>query len=121
MPNFRHAKSTFSHSQPPPRGDCAVDPQITPADSETRYAINSLGFALNAAFPKQKASLGFNLFDEFADRSTCEGFSIQVQGAIALELRGSMMGCLVEHNILADHTPVSENYPRCSRPKGSLI
>jgi hypothetical protein len=57
-------------------------PQITPADSETRYAINSLGFALSAAFPKQKASLGFKLFDEFADRSTYEGFSIQVQGAI---------------------------------------
>ena len=57
-------------------------PQVTPADSETRYAVNSLGFALSAAFPKQKASLGFKFFDEFADRSTYEGLSIQVQGAI---------------------------------------
>jgi hypothetical protein len=57
-------------------------PQISPADSETRYAINSLGVALNAAFPRQRASLGFKFFDEFADRSTYEGFSIQIQGAI---------------------------------------
>jgi hypothetical protein len=57
-------------------------PLITPADSETRYAINALGFGVTAAFPKQKASLGFKYFDEFADRSTYEGFSVQVQGAI---------------------------------------
>ena len=57
-------------------------PQVTPSDSETRYAVNALGFALSAAFPKQKASLGFKYFDEFADRSTYEGFSVQVQGAV---------------------------------------
>lgn len=57
-------------------------PQVTQADSETRYAINSLGFALSATFPKQKASLGFKYFDEFVDRSTYEGLSVQVQGAI---------------------------------------
>ncbi len=57
-------------------------PLITQAESEARYAINSLGFAFTAAFPKQKASLGFKYFDEFADRSTYEGFSVQVQGAI---------------------------------------
>lgn len=57
-------------------------PQITPIDSATRYAINALGFALAAAFPKQKASLGFKYFDEFANRSTYEGYSVQVQGAI---------------------------------------
>jgi hypothetical protein len=57
-------------------------PQVTPADSEARYAINALGFVLSASFPKQKASLGFKFFDEFADRSTYEGFSVQVQGAI---------------------------------------
>jgi hypothetical protein len=57
-------------------------PEVTRADSATRYVINALGFAVTAAFPKQKASLGFKYFDEFADRSTYEGFSIQVQGAI---------------------------------------
>ncbi len=57
-------------------------PLITQAESETRYAINSVGFALIAAFPKQKASLGFKYFDEFANRSTYEGYSVQVQGAI---------------------------------------
>ncbi len=57
-------------------------PLITQAESETRYAINSLGVALTAAFPKQKASLGFKYFDEFANRSTYEGYSVQVQGAM---------------------------------------
>lgn len=57
-------------------------PQVTPADSQTRYSINSLGVASSAAFPEQKASLGFKFFEEFADRSTYEGFSFQVQGAI---------------------------------------
>jgi hypothetical protein len=57
-------------------------PLITHAESEARYAINSLGFALTAAFPKQKASLGFKYFDEFSNRSTYEGYSVQVQGAI---------------------------------------
>jgi hypothetical protein len=57
-------------------------PVVTQADSKTRYAINALGFAVTATFPKQRASLGFKFFDEFADRSTYEGLSVQLQGAI---------------------------------------
>ncbi|MGB6194311.1 MAG: transporter [Terracidiphilus sp.] len=57
-------------------------PLITPAESAARYAINALGFAVIAAFPKQKASLGIKYFDEFANRSTYEGYSVQIQGAI---------------------------------------
>jgi hypothetical protein len=56
-------------------------PQVTQADSERRYAINSLGFGFTAAFPR-RTTLGFKYFDEFANRSTYEGFSVQVQGAI---------------------------------------
>lgn len=58
-------------------------PEITPAVSAERYAINAFGFALIAAFPKRKASLGFRYFKEFADRATYEGYSAQVFGAIS--------------------------------------
>ncbi len=58
-------------------------PDITPVVSAERYAINAFGFALMAAFPKRKASLGFRYFKEFADRATYEGYSAQVFGAIS--------------------------------------
>ncbi len=57
-------------------------PGITPEASAERYAINSFGFALIAAFPKRKASLGFRYFKEFADRATFQGYSAQIFGAI---------------------------------------
>ena len=58
-------------------------PNITPEVSAERYAVNAFGFALSAAFPKRKASLGFRFFKEFADRSTFQGYSAQVFGAIS--------------------------------------
>ena len=60
-----------------------VGPNITPQISAERYAVNSLGFALIAAFPKRKATLAFRYFKEFADRSTFQGYSTQVSGAIS--------------------------------------
>lgn len=60
-----------------------VGPNITPEVSTERYAVNALGFALIAAFPKRKASLGFRYFKEFADRATFQGNSAQVFGAIS--------------------------------------
>jgi hypothetical protein len=56
---------------------------ISAAASDERYAVNSLGFAVNAAFPKRKASLGFKYFKEFANRSTFQGYSVQVSGSIS--------------------------------------
>jgi hypothetical protein len=58
-------------------------PAITPAVSADRYAVNAFGFALIAAFPKRKVSLGLRYFKEFADRSTFQGYSAQVSGAIS--------------------------------------
>jgi hypothetical protein len=58
-------------------------PAISLAESQDRYAINSLGFAMNKAFPKQKASLGFKYFEEFANRATYQGYSVQITGAIS--------------------------------------
>jgi hypothetical protein len=58
-------------------------PNVTAVASEERYAVNSLGFALTAAFPKARASLGLKYFKEYANRSTFEGYSLQVQGAMS--------------------------------------
>jgi hypothetical protein len=58
-------------------------PQVTSASSKERYAVNALGFALNVAFPRPKASLGLRYFKEFVNRSTFQGYSVQVAGAIS--------------------------------------
>jgi hypothetical protein len=58
-----------------------TDPQATVALDE-RYAINAVGFSLTGAFPKQKASLGFKYFKEFANRASFQGYSLQVNGSI---------------------------------------
>jgi hypothetical protein len=57
-------------------------PQITPNESRTRYAINALGSAASPGFPGRKASIGVKCFEEFADRSTFQGFSLQFSGSV---------------------------------------
>jgi len=57
-------------------------PMISAAASNERYAVNSLGFAVSSAFPKHKASLTLRYFKEFLDRSTYQGYSLQVSGSI---------------------------------------
>jgi len=59
-----------------------VGPDVTSAASAERYAVNAFGFALSAAFPKRKASLGVRFYKEFANRSTFQGYSAQISGAI---------------------------------------
>jgi hypothetical protein len=56
-------------------------PQITPDESLTRYAINALGLAANLAFPSRRLTFGVKYFEEFADRSTFQGFSLQFSGS----------------------------------------
>jgi hypothetical protein len=58
-------------------------PEITASAQQNRYAVNSLGFAINAAFPRRKASLGMKYFKEFANHSTFQGYSLQFTGAIS--------------------------------------
>jgi hypothetical protein len=55
-------------------------PAITPALASDRYAINSIGVASQAAFPNQRLNLGVKFFEEFADRSTFQGYSLQFTG-----------------------------------------
>jgi hypothetical protein len=57
-------------------------PQVTLAESKDRYAINAVGFAVNIALPQRSTSLGVKYFNEFADRSTFEGHSLQFVGTI---------------------------------------
>jgi hypothetical protein len=57
-------------------------PSITPDQAATRYRVNSLGFASNVILPSRKTSLGFKYFKEFSNRSTFEGGSVQISGAV---------------------------------------
>jgi hypothetical protein len=58
-------------------------PAITPEEATDRYAVNALGFASNLMFPKRKVNLGMKFFEEFANRSTFQGFSLQFSGSIS--------------------------------------
>jgi hypothetical protein len=58
-------------------------PTISAVESQQRYAVNSLGFAVSSGFPKHRASVGFKYFKEFANRSTFQGYSAQVSGSIS--------------------------------------
>ena len=57
-------------------------PAITPEQAAAHYKVNSLGVGANAIFPGRKASLGFKYFHEFACRSTYQGYTLQISGAI---------------------------------------
>jgi hypothetical protein len=58
-------------------------PNISVAASDERYAVNALGFAVTSALPKHKASLGIKYFKEFSNRSTFQGYSMQLSGSIS--------------------------------------
>jgi hypothetical protein len=57
-------------------------PTITAAASAERYAINAVGFAASVPFPKQRASVSVKYFNEFLDRSTFQGYSLQILGSV---------------------------------------
>jgi hypothetical protein len=58
-------------------------PAITPEETTERYAVNAVGVASTVTFPKRKANLGLKYFEEFANRSTFQGFSLQFSGSIS--------------------------------------
>jgi hypothetical protein len=58
-------------------------PTITPSQAAAHYRVNALGFASNVIMPVRKASLGFKYFKEFSNRSTFQGYSLQISGAIS--------------------------------------
>jgi hypothetical protein len=58
-------------------------PAISPEGTIERYEVNAFGFASNLTFPKRRTNLGVKFFEEFANRSTFQGFSLQVSGSIS--------------------------------------
>ena len=58
-------------------------PTITPAQAAAHYKVNALGFASNVVLPARKVSLGAKYYKEFLNRSTFQGYSLQISGAIS--------------------------------------
>lgn len=59
-----------------------IGPTITPEQAKAHYKVNALGFASNLMLPERKLSLGFKYFKEFSNRSTFQGYSLQISGSI---------------------------------------
>jgi hypothetical protein len=59
-----------------------IGPAITPQQAGAHYKVNALGFASNVMLPARKVSLGAKYFREFSNRSTFQGYSLQISGAI---------------------------------------
>jgi len=56
-------------------------PGVTAEQEAARYNVNSVGFASSVNLPR-RISVGFKYFQEFSNRSTFQGHSIQISGAI---------------------------------------
>ena len=59
-------------------------PTVSESASKERYAVNAIGVGVNVAFPKHRSSVGLKYFKEFANRSTFQGYSLQLSGSIGL-------------------------------------
>ena len=57
-------------------------PAITPEQAAEHYRVNALGFAANLNTPA-RISIGIKYFKEFLNRSTFQGHSFQLSGAIS--------------------------------------
>ena len=57
-------------------------PTITPEQGAAHYKANALGFAANVMLPERKVSVGVKYFREFECRSTFQGYTLQISGAV---------------------------------------
>ena len=57
-------------------------PTITPEQAAAHYRVNALGFAANLNM-SARVSIGVKYFKEFMNRSTFQGYSFQLSGAIS--------------------------------------
>ena len=57
-------------------------PSITREEAVAHYQVNALGVATNVILPDRKVSLGFKYFHEFHCKSTYQGYTLQISGAI---------------------------------------
>jgi hypothetical protein len=58
-------------------------PTITAAQASAHYGVNALGFASNLLLPQRKATLSLKYVKEFANRSTFQGYTLQISTAIS--------------------------------------
>jgi hypothetical protein len=58
-------------------------PTVTAAQAAAHYRVNALGFAANVVLPVRKVSLGVKYFREFLNRSTFQGYSVQIAASIS--------------------------------------
>jgi hypothetical protein len=58
-------------------------PTLTPTEVADHYKVYALGFATNLMLPERKASVGIKYFHEFDSRSTFQGYTLQISGAIS--------------------------------------
>ena len=58
-------------------------PAVTPEQAAARYRVNALGFATNLSFPARKVGLGLKYYKEFSNRSTFQGYSLQIAASVA--------------------------------------
>ncbi|MFL6335076.1 MAG: transporter [Pyrinomonadaceae bacterium] len=56
-------------------------PTITPEQAKAHYRVNALGVASSVNLPA-KVNVGFKYFKEFSNRSTFQGYSVQLSGSI---------------------------------------
>jgi len=56
-------------------------PTITQEQAKAHYKVNALGFGSNVNLP-MKVNIGFKYFQEFSNRSTVQGHSVQISGSI---------------------------------------
>ena len=57
-------------------------PAVTPAQAAAHYRVYALGIGANLLLPTRQMALGIRYFDEFAARSTLEGYSVQISATI---------------------------------------
>jgi len=57
-------------------------PNITHEQATVYYQVNALGFASSVVLPARAVSVGAKYFKEFSNRSTFQGYSLQISGTI---------------------------------------
>jgi hypothetical protein len=57
-------------------------PTISAEQASARYHVNALGFATNVSLPARRVGLGVKYFKEFSNRSTFEGYTLQIAAAV---------------------------------------
>jgi hypothetical protein len=58
-------------------------PGITDEQAGAHYAVNALGLAGNLNLPSRRVGLGLKYYQEFSNRSTFQGYSLQISGSVA--------------------------------------